>query len=71
MKLFPDCSDCCICAAAGNGCLAGIGDNDYYPATKEQVVERLDRGAYDLNRDKMINYLKEQFNYEYKQVKRD
>ena len=29
MKLFPDCSDCCICAAAGNGCLAGIGDNDY------------------------------------------
>ena len=64
MKLMPDCSDCCICGAGG-GCLAGIGDNDYCPATKEQVIERLDNHKYEWDRKKMIQYLKEEFNYDY------
>ena len=55
MKLMSDCSNCCICSAGG-GCLAGIGDNDYSPATKEQVIERLDNNKYYLHRDEMIQY---------------
>ena len=64
MKLMSDCNDCCICGAGGC-CLAGIGDNDYFPATKEQVIERLDNHKYYLHRDEMIQYLKERFDYDY------
>ena len=64
MKLMSDCNDCCICGAGGC-CLAGIGDNDYSPATKEQVIERLDNHKYYLHRDEMIQYLKERFDYDY------
>lgn len=67
MKLFPDCFDCCICSMGGNGCLAGIGDNDYSPATKEQVIDRLNRNAFEWNRDQMIKYLKEKFDYDYQE----
>ena len=65
MKLMPDCSNCCICSVAGGGCLAGIGDDDYSPATKEQVIERLDNHKYEWDRKKMIQYLKEEFDYNY------
>lgn len=65
MKLMPDCSNCCICSAGGGCCLAGIGDDDYSPATKEQVIERLDNNKYYLDRDEMIQYLKERFDYDY------
>ena len=64
MKLMSDCSSCCICSAGG-GCLAGIGDNDYSPATKEQVIKRLDNNEYSRHRDEMIQYLKEKFDYDY------
>ena len=64
MKLMSDCSNCCICSAGG-ACLAGIGDDDYFPATKEQVIERLDNHKYYLHRDEMIQYLKERFDYDY------
>ena len=64
MKLMSDCNNCCICGAGGC-CLAGIGDNDYSPATKEQVIERLDNHKYYLHRDEMIQYLKERFDYDY------
>lgn len=58
------CFDCAICKL-GNGCLAGRNDNDYQPATKKQVIERLDDGRFQRDRDKMIKYLKNKFNYEY------
>ena len=64
MKLMSDCSNCCICSAGG-GCLAGIGDNDYSPATKEQAIERVANHKYYLHRDEMIQYLKERFDYDY------
>ena len=64
MKLMSDCSSCCICSAGG-GCLAGIGDDDYFPATKEQVIKRLDNNEYSQHRDEMIQYLKEKFDYDY------
>ena len=54
MKLFSDCMDCCICRAGDGGCLAGIGDDDFYPATTEQIIERLRAGEYSHDKDKMI-----------------
>ena len=57
MKLFSDCSgECCVCACGG-GCLAGHGDDDFYPATKEQVIDRLDKAQYKDYKDYMIGYL--------------
>ena len=50
------CFECYSCALAG-GCLAGHDDDDYTPATKEQVIERLDNNEYSRYRDRMINYL--------------
>ena len=64
MKLMSDCNNCCICSAGGC-CLAGIGDDDYFPATKEQVIKRLDNNEYSRHRDEMIQYLKEKFDYDY------
>lgn len=65
MKMFSDCSgECCICACGGF-CLAGHGDDDFSPATKEQVIKRLNEGSYPRYRQTMINYLK-QFGIDYK-----
>ena len=64
MKFFSDCSACAICGA-GNGCLAGNGDNDYFPATKEQIIERLDNHEYESYRSQMIGFLKDAYGVEY------
>lgn len=64
------CFECYSCALAG-GCLAGHDDDDYTPATKEQVIERLDNNEYSRYRDRMINYLKYNFNYDYENSKSD
>lgn len=65
MKLFSDCSgECCLCGV-GRGCVAGHGDDDFYPATKEQIIERLDKGQYPSYRQMMIDHLKCAFNYDY------
>ena len=46
MKMFSDCSgECCVCACGGF-CLAGHGDDDFSPATNEQILARLKRGDY-------------------------
>ena len=58
MKLFSACSgECCVCVC-GNGCLAGHGDDDFYPATNEQIIQRLEKGEYPRYRDEMIAELK-------------
>jgi hypothetical protein len=65
MKMFSDCSgECCVCSCAG-GCLAGHDDDDFTPATKEQIIERLDDNKYSRYHDYMKLYLKEMYNYEY------
>lgn len=65
MKMFSDCSgECCLCGV-GQGCLAGHGDDDFYPATKEQIIERLDNGQFPSYRQMMIDHLKRAFNYDY------
>lgn len=67
MKFFTECSgECCVCRAGDGGCLAGHGDDDYSPATKEQVIKRLDYCEYGgSNTGIMKDYLKTHFNYDY------
>ena len=66
MKHFSDCvGKCCICDSADFNCLAGINDDHYGPATKEQVISRLNEGRYPSYRQDMIKYLQDEFNYEY------
>lgn len=47
---------CAICINAG-GCLAGMRDDFFYPATKEQVEMRLKNGEYSANSNIMKEYL--------------
>lgn len=57
MKMFSDCSgECCVCAC-GNGCLAGHGDDDFSPASSQQIIERLNNGEYPNYRQTMIGEL--------------
>ena len=57
MKLFTDCSgECCVCACGG-ACLAGHGDDDFLPATNEQILKRLKNGNYPNYRQMMIDEL--------------
>lgn len=45
MKMFSDCSgECCVCG--GGWCMAGHGDDDFYPASKEEIIDRLRAGEY-------------------------
>ena len=65
MKMFSDCSgECCVCSC-GDFCLAGHGDDDFWPASKEQVVNRLDNGKYVSYRDMMKAYLLIRYGYTY------
>lgn len=67
MMMFSACSgECCVCGC-GNGCLAGHGDDDFYLASKETIIERLDKGEYKSYTKYMINVLKDIYGYEYKQ----
>lgn len=69
MKMFSDCSGkCCLCAC-GEGCLAGHGDDDFCPASKEQIIERLDKGQYKSYTQIMKDHLKYQFGYDYDKQK--
>lgn len=64
MKMFTDCSgECCICGC--DFCLAGHGDDDYYPATADQVIKRLDNNEYSNYRQMMIDYLRSRYGYVY------
>ena len=55
--MFTDCSgECCVCIYGGS-CLAGHGDDDFYPATIEQICERLKNNDYSNYRQTMIDEL--------------
>lgn len=70
MKMFSDCSgECCLCACAGH-CLAGHGDDDFIPASKEQIIDRLDRGEWINYTHTMKYYLKDNFGYNYDGIKK-
>lgn len=59
-----DGKECAICGCGG-GCVASMRDDYYYPATKEQIIQRLDEGKYPDYRQLMIDTLKNRFGYEY------
>lgn len=55
--MFSDCSgECCVCSV-GDYCLAGHGDDDYSPASKDQVIERLKNNEYPRYRQVMLDYI--------------
>ena len=57
MKMFTDCSgECCVCAN-GIGCLAGHGEDCFYPASKERIIENLRDNKYPTYRQYMKDYL--------------
>lgn len=58
------CFDCAICALAG-GCLAGMRDDDFVIASKEQLIERLDSNRYERDRKKMKETLIREYLYDY------
>ncbi len=65
MKFFSDCrGKCCVCAC-GDFCLAGYGDDDYRLASKQQIIDRLNKGDYKNYTDYMINTLKFTYAFEY------
>lgn len=65
MKYFSNCSgECCVCSC-GDGCMAGHGDDDYYPASSKQIIDRLNKGKYPDYRDYMISFLKRKYNIIY------
>lgn len=65
MKMFSDCSgECCICDCGGF-CLAGHGDDDFCLASKEKIIENLDKGKYPTYTEYMKSALKQHYNYDY------
>lgn len=54
--------DCEICGI-GPGCLCAVREcsSYYHPASKEQVLDRLNKGLYKNHRDNMKKYLKDSF----------
>lgn len=58
------CFDCAICAFAG-GCLAGMRDDDFVVASKEQLIERLDSNSYERDRKKIKETLIREYLYDY------
>ena len=66
MKMFSQCSDeCCVCACGEPGCIAGPADDDFYPATKDEIINRLYTNKFSSSRDYMVSYLSFMYNYEY------
>lgn len=55
--------ECCVCAC--NTCLAGTGDDDFYPAKADQIIRRLEKGEFSSRRQYMIDYLLSHYGYVY------
>lgn len=55
---FTHCSgECCVCGCASL-CLAGNGDDDFFPAETDEIIERLDKEMYPKYRNYMIEELR-------------
>lgn len=72
MEMFrrsgDDCGgECCVCAYGIHGCscLQGPGDDFYVPASKEEVIENLNAGWYQNDREHMIGYLRKEYGFDY------
>lgn len=49
--------ECGICYCADGNCIASMNEDLYMPATKEQVMKRIDEGRYPSDRKAMERYL--------------
>lgn len=58
------CFECEICALAG-GCLAGMRDNYFVIASKEQLIERLDNNQYESYHKKIKETLIREYLFDY------
>lgn len=65
MKMFTNCSGVCCLCSCGSYCLAGHGDDHYYPATKDQLIKRLNNGEYPYFTNTMKKYLLDVYDYDY------
>ena len=59
------CNDCAICYHGDGGCLAGMRDDDFVPAEKEQLIQRLDNGNFPSYRQQMKTALLTDHLYDY------
>lgn len=67
MGFFARCSGkCCVCGCGGF-CLAGDGDDDFFPATKEHIIENLDEGRYSDDREYMKKWLLDNYGFVYEE----
>lgn len=71
MMLGSACSgECCLCAC-GRGCIAGHGDDYFSPASKEQIIDRLNKGEYPGYTEVMKKYLRDCYGYYYDNNERE
>ena len=71
MQLMAGCvCQCLACVGYGGHCLAGIGDNDFSIAPKEEIIKRLDEGkGSDYDRKIAKDILKSEYNHDYEDLK--
>jgi len=61
------CFDCQICAFGDMNCLTGTNENNFQPASKEQIIARLKNNKYPNYKKSMIDTLKEVYNIDYRE----
>ncbi len=65
MLQFTNCSgECCVCGNSG-ACLAGHGDDDFYLATKDELIRRLKNEECLDNRKTITDILWKKYKIEY------
>lgn len=58
---------CATCYRGNGGCLAAMHEDYWIPATKQQLIERLDNNNYKNNRKEMICFLFEKYGELYRE----
>ena len=58
---------CAICYCGDGGCLAAMREDYWMPATKQQLIERLNNNRYKQNRKEMIDFLFEEYGELYRE----
>lgn len=61
------CFDCHICALGDMNCLTAMNENNFQPASKEQIIARLKNNRYPDYRQRMIDTLKKVYNVDWKE----
>lgn len=59
--MFALCAGKCAVCGCGDGCLAGGGDDDFFLASKDEIIHRLRWNEYPGNVEFMISTLEKQY----------